>query len=52
MIYRISTLFAADFLVRHFQLLEGAEVLKIARGTLFFEIARIAAVQKTFISAP
>ena len=29
MIYRISTLFAADFLVRHFQLLEGAEVLKI-----------------------
>ena len=28
-INRISTLFAADFLVRHFQLLEGAEVLKI-----------------------
>ena len=29
MTYRISTLFAADFLVRHFQLLEGAEALRI-----------------------
>ncbi len=42
----ISTLYAEDSLVKAFQSLEKGGGFDDARGTLFFEIARIAAVKK------